>query len=370
MKQNPKITRIEIYKTSIDFVEPFRIAIGEIKRGNGLAVCIHTDSGLIGTGEGAPYSFITGETQETCFEVAQVLARILIGKNPLAIEDRIHDMDTFIVHNSTAKCAFDNALYDILAKQAGLPLYALLGGEKEVLITDFTIGIGSPEKMTSRAKEYVQEGASSIKVKLGTTYHADIERIEAIREAIGWNIALRIDANQGWDTFTAIKTLQALEKFDIDFCEEPVAHWNNAAMKEVHEKSPIAIMADESIFDHHDAMRLASMRACTYFNIKLAKAGGINKGLMINAVGESAGIACMVGGMFETRVGISAGSHLISARKNIRFADLDSTHHYSYDPVIGGVIFEGCKVTLPDDPGIGAEFDPAFLNDLQKKIIQ
>jgi L-alanine-DL-glutamate epimerase-like enolase superfamily enzyme len=367
---SPRISRIEIYKTSIDFIEPFRIAIGEIKQGNGLAVRIHTDNGLVGTGEGAPYSFITGETQQTCFEVANAFANILLGRNPLAIEARIREMDSFIVHNSTTKCAFDNALFDVLAKHAGLPLYALLGGEKETLITDFTIGIGSPEKMAARAVEYMQEGAQSIKVKLGTTYHDDFERIKAIRATVGWDVDLRIDANQGWDTFTAIKTLKALEKFNIDFCEEPVKCWNNWGLKEVHENSPIPIMADESIFNHHDAIRLASMRACAYFNIKLAKSGGIYNGLKINAIGEGAGIACMVGGMFETRVGISASSHLISARNNICFADLDSIHHYAFDPVIGGVTFDGCKVTLPDVPGIGAEFDPAFLLEMEHVTIE
>jgi L-alanine-DL-glutamate epimerase-like enolase superfamily enzyme len=366
---HPKITKIEIYKTSLKFVEPFRIALGEADSGEGIAVRIFTDSGLVGVGEGAPYWFITGETQAICFEACQLVARLILGKNPLALEERLNEINAYLAYNSTAKSVFDMALYDLLAKHANLPLYVLLGGEPQEILTDFTIGIGTPARMAEKAVEYMKEGACSIKVKLGTSCAEDVRRIQAIREAVGIDVALRLDANQGWDTVTAIATLKALEPFGIDFCEEPVAHWNNQGLKRVRDMSPIPIMADESIFDHHDAMRLARMDACDFFNIKLAKSGGIHTGLKINAIGEAAGIACMVGGMFETRVGISAGAHLIASCTNIRFADLDSVHHYAEDPVIGGVVFDGCKVHLPDAPGLGADYDPAFLEKMEKITI-
>jgi L-alanine-DL-glutamate epimerase-like enolase superfamily enzyme len=362
----PIITYIELYKINLDFITPFKIALGEARRGEGIAVRIFTDMGISGLGEGSPYWFITGETQATSFEASKTISKLLLGKNPLAIEARLKDIDSYFVHNSTAKSAFDMALYDILAKQAGLPLYALLGGEMREIITDFTIGIDNPQAMAHKALEYVAQGACSLKVKLGTNRTDDVRRIQLIREAVGMELSIQLDANQGWDPVTAIATLQELAKYKIDFCEEPVAHWNNKALKRVHDLSPIPIMADESIFDHHDALRLAEMGACDYFNIKLAKSGGIHVGCKINAIGEAAGIACMVGGMFETRVGISAGAHLIAARTNIKFADLDTVHHYAEDPVIGGAVFNGCKVSLPDTPGHGADFDPAFLEKMEK----
>jgi len=367
--KTPKITKIELYKINLDFITPFKIALGEARKGEGIAVRIFTDMGITGIGEGSPYWFITGETQSTCFEAAKAIASLLIGKNPLAIEQRLIDIDAFFVHNSTAKSAFDMALYDILARQAGLPLYALLGGEQREIVTDFTIGIEEPAVMAERAIRYLEEGACSIKVKLGTNRVEDVQRVQAIRQVAGMDISLRLDANQGWDTITAINTLKDLEKYRIDFCEQPVAYWNHQALKHVHDHSPIPIMADESIFDHRDAARLAAMQACDYFNIKLAKSGGIHVGSKINAVGEATGIACMVGGMFETRVGISAGAHLILAHTNIQFADLDTIHHYADDPVIGGAVFDGCKVSLPDVPGLGADFDQAFLDKMEKIIV-
>lgn len=364
------ITQIDIYAISLDFVTPFRIALGSATRGEGLAIRIQTDAGLHGVGEASPYGFITGETQAIGMASAAILARLLVGKNPLEIEARLAEINAALTHNPTIKSAFDMALYDLAAKCANLPLYALLGGQPRPIFTDFTIGIVDPASMAEKAVHYVAEGASSLKIKLGTTPKDDVRRMQAIREAIGMDLPVRIDANQGWDATTAIATLQALSGYRIDFCEEPVACWNNAALKRVHDHSPIPIMADESVFDHHDAFRLASLQACDYFNIKLAKSGGIHTGYKINAIGEAAGIACMVGGMFETRVGISAAAHLFSACSNIRFADLDTIHHYAEDPVLGGAVFAGSQVVLPETPGHGADFDPAFLKKMEKISIR
>lgn len=360
------VTSVDIYKISLDFITPFKIALGSATRGDGIAIIIQTNAGIYGVGEASPYWFITGETQSICVEAAKTIARLILGKNPLEIEERLSEINTFLTKNSTIKSAFDMALYDIAAKYANLPLYALLGGTKHDIYTDFTIGIDDPVVMVKKAMKYLEEGASSLKVKVGTNRSDDVSRIRTIREAIGMDLPIRIDANQGWDPQTAISTLQELDQFNIEFCEEPVAHWNTTALKRVHDRSPIPIMADESVFDHHDAFRLASLDACDYFNIKLAKSGGIHTGCKINAIGEAAGIACMVGGMFETRVGISAGAHLISARTNIKFADLDTIHHYAEDPIEGGAVFIGSKVILPDTPGHGADFDPAFLKKMEK----
>lgn len=363
--RSPKITRVDIYKTSYEFTTPFRIALGLVTKGEGLAVQIHTDLGLVGVGEGTPYWFITGETQAICYEAAKTIAKLLIGKNPLAIEARMQEINAYIVHNTTTKNAFDMALHDLLGKQAGMPLYALLGGEKIDIYTNSTIGINTPAEMVKQAACYIDQGVWGLKIKLGTTLQEDVERIRSIREFVGDELPIRIDANQGWNLVTAIEILHELSNFNVDFCEEPIAHWNIRDLKRVRDESPIPIMADECLFDHHDAFRLADMAACDFFNIKLAKSGGIHTALKINAVAEAAGIPCMVGGMFETRVGISASAHLIAARKNIKFADLDSINHHVNDPVIGGVTFTGGKVSLPEEPGLGAEFDPAFLDEIE-----
>lgn len=363
------ISKIEIFKLNISRSTPFRIALGTWTHVENILIRIHSSDGIYGLGEGSPIPYLVGETQATDFEAAKALARLLIGKNPLEIEERMRELDAFLVHNATIKSAFDMALYDLLGKVANLPLYALLGGKKRILYTDDTLGIDTPEEMARAALELKRRGFPAIKVKLGTSRMDDVARIRAIRDLVGYEIPIRIDANQGWDPVTAVQTLCELAPFNIQYCEEPVAHWNNQALRRVREKSPIPIMADESLFDHHDAFRLASMGACDFFNIKLAKCGGIHNALKINAIAEGAGIQCMVGCMSETRLGVSAAAHLVSARPNIVFADLDAAFNHAEDPVIGGISYDGAKIILPDTPGHGADIRAEFLSRLESASV-
>ena len=364
----PTVTKVDIYKLNIPRSTPFRIAIGVFNEVQNILVRIQAGDGRYGLGEGAPLPFLCGETQAIAFEACKELAGLLIGRDPYALDTRLRELGSYLVHNSTARSAMDMALYDLLGKRAGLPLYALLGGEKRTITTDETIGIDTPEAMAQEALEAKDRGFDAIKVKLGAGWPGDVERIAAIREAVGEETLLRIDANQGWDPVTAERILQELARFDIQYCEEPVAHWNNQALRRVRDKSPIPIMADESLFDHHDAFRLASMGACDYFNIKLAKSGGIHTALKITAVAEAAGIQCMVGCMSETRLGLTAAAHLVSARPTIVFADLDSAFGKA-DVVEGGITYDGGEITLPDDPGHGADIKPEFLESLESCAI-
>ncbi|MEN8228551.1 MAG: dipeptide epimerase [Bacteroidota bacterium] len=369
--QKTVITKVEIIKLNIPYKEPFVISLGVISEATNVVVRIHTSSGLTGTGECAPFVFIVGETQETVFELAKQVGKLMIGKDPFAIEDRLLEIDRAVKGNYTMKSAFDMALYDLLAQRANLPLYKLLGGSNNrEIFTDMTIGIGSPEKMASDALEFTKAGFPAIKVKLGTTLKEDVARIKAIRDSIGLDYPLRIDANQGWDTITAIQTLKALEPYGIEHCEEPIPHWNNRELVKVRENSPIPIMADESLFDHHDAFRLATMGACDYFNIKFSKSGGINNALKIVAIAESAGIKCQVGCMSESRYALTALMHLVLARDAIVHYDMDSSLMLDADPVTGGIEYRGSgKWEVGDEPGIGAGFDQAYLDSMESVTI-
>jgi L-alanine-DL-glutamate epimerase-like enolase superfamily enzyme len=290
------------------------------------------------------------------------MARLLIGKDPLDIEARLREISSFLPHNTTARSAFDIALYDILGKAAGLPLYRLFGGSPRELFTDDTIGIDDPAAMAEKAVKFKEEGFRAIKVKLGTTPEEDIERVRRIREAIGSDIPIRVDANQGWDRNAAIKALRGIEDLGVQYCEQPVAAGDLAAMRAVREKTQIPIMADESLFDVHDALELIRAEACDYLNIKLSKSGGLHMALKIAAVAEAARMGCMVGCMSETRLALTAAAHLAAARPIVRFTDLDSALTHTVDPIVGGMEYgEGGRITLPEGPGLGAEVDPAFL---------
>ena len=371
MPKDAVITRVDVIKLNIPYKEPFVISLGVIPAATNVVVRIYASNGLVGIGECAPFVYIVGETQETVYELSKQVGRLLLNKNPFEIEKRLREIDRAVKGNPTMKSAFDMALYDLLAKEANLPLYKLLGGSNSrEVFTDMTISIGTPEKMASDALAFQSDGFPAIKVKLGTTLKEDVARIKAIREAVGMDYPVRIDANQGWDPVTAIKTLKALERYDIEHCEEPVAHWNSREMARVRQHSPIPIMADESLFDHHDAYRLASTGACDFFNIKFSKSGGINTALKILAVAEASGIKCQVGCMSESRYALTALMHLVMASNQIVHFDMDSSLMLAGDPVKGGINYRGHgKWELDDLPGIGADFDPVILDQMEKMTI-
>lgn len=364
-----KITHTEIYRFSIP-MEPFVIATGTMHFAQNVFIRIYTDAGIYGVGECSAFPMIVGETQETCLTIAGDFARILINKDPLDIPERMNDLHNYIANNSTIKSAFDMALFDISAKHAGLPLYKFLGGQKRTVETDMTIGIDTPVNMARSALEFKNRGCTMIKIKLGKDIHDDIERVRQIRAAIGNDITLRLDANQGWSFDDALFALGALEMYNIEFCEQPMRTWFDDQLPELSLNSPVKIMADESCYNHHDARKLINSKSCDYLNIKFAKSGGILEAQKIHEVALQTGIKCMIGGMLESRIAITAKLHFALSSPNVIFFDLDSCllGHLS-DPVTGGITYNGYLIDIPDMPGLGADADPAFLKTCEKWIV-
>ena len=200
----------------------------------------------------------------------------------------------------------------------------LMGGYRTEVLTDITLGIKSPKEMAEDAVEAVNRGFKALKVKVGVNPTEDVERIKLTREAVGDNIDIRLDANQGWTPEQAIEVLNKLEKFNIQFAEQPVSAGDLKGLVKVRKNSAIPIMADESAHSPEDALRLIMAEAVDLMNIKLMKSGGLLKGRKIANIAEAAGMPCMIGCMGESEIGIAAGAHLAAEVKNIQYADLDS----------------------------------------------
>ena len=363
---NPTITKIDIYRFSIP-MEPFTIATGMMHHAQNMFIRVHTNAGFYGVGECSAFPVIVGETQDTCLIMAREFARLWIGRDALDIAGRLQQLHDFTAGNTTVKSAFDMALYDIAAKNAGLPLYKFLGGEKRVVETDITIGIAAPDVMAGKALIFKASGAKILKVKLGKNAAEDVERIKYIREAVGNEIKIRIDANQGWGFDDAVYALQAMGKYNIEFCEQPMRTWYDDRLPELMQLSPVKIMADESVYNHYDARRQINSRSCHYINIKLAKSGGIYEARKIHDLAAAKGIACMMGGMLESRIALSAKLHFVYASPNIGFYDMDTCLlGHLEDPCVGGVTYDGYKLNIDDTPGIGADADEAFLAKCEK----
>ncbi|MHA1673745.1 MAG: mandelate racemase/muconate lactonizing enzyme family protein [Promethearchaeota archaeon] len=368
-----KITEVEIYKINIDYTEPCNIALGNYDKAESVAIKIKTDSDIYGTGEASSDPYILGTCQGTDFEVAKYYARHLIGKNPLEVETRMQEINHALIHNASIRGTFDMALYDILGKTLDQPIYRLLGGTKRILHTDLTVGMqDTVQETVDHAVKIIEQGFESVKLKVGRPGLEDIQHISAVRKAVGEDMEIKIDSNQGWDVAQATVILKRIEPLNILFSEQPLPVWDFVGMRQLRLGTSIPICADESLFDHHDALRLITTKACDYFNIKLMKSGGISTALKINNIAESAGIKCMIGCFDETRLGLTAAAHFTSAFPNVEFVDLDSALILKTDPTIGGIRYQIEKngtIILPDGPGLGAEFNDDFLKSCENITI-
>lgn len=366
------IREIEICQSPIKLKEPFVISLGPLTHAENIVVIIRTSEGITGFGECSPFMTINGESMETGYVVGQYLAKVLVGKNALDIEACTKEMDRVIYANTSIKSAFDIALYDIASQHAGLPLYAFLGGNtKKKLITDYTISIGSVDKMRADAQKIKDNGFQIIKVKLGGDPVLDIARMRAIREQVGDEMTIRVDANQGWNEDSARQVLNAIAPLNIQHCEEPIPRWDFMSLSALRKKSPVLIMADESCCDHHDAKRLIDLGACDYFNVKLSKSAGIYKALKIIKLAESADIKVQIGGFLESRLGFTASAHLALSSDHIIYYDFDTPLMFIEDPVAGGITYDHTGVvTVPETIGLGACMDEGYLKRLKKVVVK
>jgi L-alanine-DL-glutamate epimerase-like enolase superfamily enzyme len=382
-----QIDRIDLYKLLIPLKEPFIISLGAEYNAESVIVVIKTREGITGFGECSPYAAINGEVVDTCMVTGQMLGKILKPENPLDIKKCLQLMDSVIYGNTSIKSAFDMALLDIGSQHAGLPLYKYLrrlrramlkkedakkwgvpddNATNKELYTDYTISLGETDKMADDAKRFAAMGFPVIKIKVGGEPQKDIERVKAVRKAVGSNIALRIDANQGWKVKGAVEVLNGVKDCDIQFCEEPIARWNFMKLRKVRKNSPIPIMADETCGDVHDAERLIALGACDMFNIKLGKCGGLYNALkIINAAAANA-MPLQIGGFTESRLGITAEAHLAHTGDNILYYDFDTPLMFTEDPVNGGAEYgQNGLVTVTETPGLSASIDAARLEKME-----
>ncbi len=353
-----RITGMRVEKVRIPLTASLKVAFATVDYLESVLIQVDTDEGYTGYGEASPFAPVTGETVEGVIAVLNIFRQGLIGMDPADIEAVHAMMDGVIIGNGAAKCAVDLAMYDLMGKVFGQPVYKLLGGYAASVQNDITIGINDPERMAADAKKYVTEaGYRILKIKAGIDYRDDIQAMKLIREAVGRDIRLRADANQGYRVSEAVCALEGFREYGVEAVEQCLPYWDIEGSAYVRSHAHgIQIMLDESIHDPVDAARACRLGAADIFNIKLMKCGGLYPAMKINAIAEANGVTCMVGCMLETRLAITAGLSLVAAKKNITEADCDSFLYYKENPVAGGFIQEKDIFTLSDKPGFGVSF--------------
>ncbi len=349
--------RTEILKAPLK--NPFITSLRRVDALEDLVVIIECDDGSIGFGEGAQTPVITGETIGSMIAAIAYIKPYIIGLDIEEFDSILHLIHTVIIKNTTAKSALETALYDLKAKAEKLPLYQMLGGKKTKFRTDITISMGEIDRMISDSFKAVALGYDTLKIKIGDDPLKDIDRILAIHDALDKNIALRLDANQGWTAEESVTLLHALEKRDIiaEFIEQPVAAEDIEGLKYIKERVQTPLLADESVFSLKDAKRLLEMEAVDYINIKLAKTAGITQALQLADLSAGFGVKCMIGCMLEGPISVAAGVHVASAKaESITMLDLDAVALLASHPVQTDILFNESEITLSHALGLGVTY--------------
>jgi len=353
-----KIISIIFGKSVTPLKQPFVTALRRVEHLESIVVKVESDSGMVGYGETAPTEAITGENVATILHGLTVLEKALMGIELVPLDQAVAIIHTSLEGHPNARAAMEIALYDLAAQTAGVPLVVYLGGSVATLQTGVTISLGAVSEMVGQARQALDDGFDSLKIKLGSNPQEDIERVTAIHAAVGDRARLKLDANQGWQVQEAIGFLNSIEdkQIPIELIEQPLPRRDLAGMATVRRHTNVPVMLDESVFTPADVLQVIEYEAADIINIKLDKSGGISQALKIADLCADAGISCMMGCMLEGAISVGAAAHVAAARpETITLIDLDAPMLCAASPVNGGVVFDPPSVVISPSPGLGVK---------------
>jgi L-alanine-DL-glutamate epimerase-like enolase superfamily enzyme len=347
-------------------------SLGEHMRGQYVLVRVTDDMGRVGLGEASVTSVWSGETQTgTIALVKEVLAPLVIGADAFDTEWIGRQMDRAVFANNFAKGAIEMALLDLQGQMLGVPVYKLLGGrasrgreppeDDSGIRLKFVVGAVEPDLAAQRAHRMVKAGWRSIKVKIARHEHpqVDVERLQAVRHAIGENTWLSVDANGGYTVEQAVWVAPRLEKLNVALFEQPTRRGDHQAMAEVRRRSGIPIMADESVFTPQDALDVIRHQAADVLSLYPGKHGGIRATQAIAKLSEAAGIPCTIGSNLEREVATAAMAHVTVCTANLqceRFpGDLIGPVYYERPLADEPLRYRADRLWVPEKPGLGVK---------------
>ncbi|MEO5634819.1 mandelate racemase/muconate lactonizing enzyme family protein [Gaiella sp.] len=352
-----KITSIHTVPVRTPMREPLVWPGGTRLSASGLLVEVHTDEGIVGIGE-AP-----GPTLPTIRTIIDAeLTQFLLGQDPLRTEWLVHRMEEFTRNWSRigayAISGIEIALLDLKGKALGVPVAELLGGfcRREVPVVGYLF-IDEPEANARKAAAFVDAGYSELKLKVGRDFGQDHDTIAAIRDEVGSDVKIRIDANMIWSVPAAIKWIRGLEKFDLQYVEQPVPDFDVAGMATVRRAVGVPIAADEGCTDIRSALELIKADACDVFVVYPSEAGGLTRGREIAALAAAAGKWCAIGSWAELGAATMANAHLVAGSSNFPFA---SDTHYplqELDVLTEPLEMSNGFISVTDAPGLGVDVD-------------
>ena len=364
-----KITKVIIDSLAVPLLHPYHLSkeYGVFSTATPIVVTVETDEGIVGYGECDPWPLFTGDSVESAgLLLEKPLAPMLGGTDPTNINELHRIMDATIRNQHLAKSAIDMAAHDIFGKSLGVPVHKLLGGcRREKMRCMWSIGGSTPEESAAEVLEAKRLGYHGCMIKIGgPDYKLDAARTIAVREAVGKDYPLIVDANQGWDVDTAIRYWKLIRNCDILFFEQPLQSWDVQGMAKVRRAIDIPLSADEGVMTMQDARNLIQAEAVDVFSIKVTKNGGIAPAKAICEMAASNGIQVFFNSMIEEGITQAASLQIGATCSNIvttighayfspnRLKSDISTYHTFIHPEEGSVYVPqgaGLGVTLYED---------------------
>lgn len=347
-----QITHVQVVPIELSLRLPYRTAYSaQVDRAAAVFIRIETRQGEVAWGCAAVDPAITGETLEGLTRVCRACADRALDLNPLNTEFALAELAELTEGTSAALCAFDIAFHDLLGLAAGLPLYRLLGGYRHRIQTSITIGVAPVKETVELARDRARQGFRILKIKGGLDSQEDVRRVRAVHDALP-HLTLRLDADQGYTVQQALDVARSLAGH-LEMLEQPTPADDLDTLREVTQRSPVSILADESVTGPSSALEIASRRAAHGLNIKLTTCGGLHCARQVDAIARAAQIATMVGCVNEPALLIAAGLGFALSSPNVRYGDLDGHFDLIDDPSVPGFRFEEGWLIATDTPGLG-----------------
>ncbi|MFB3826569.1 MAG: mandelate racemase/muconate lactonizing enzyme family protein [Bryobacteraceae bacterium] len=328
-----------------------------------LLVKVRTDEGITGLGEVSCTPRWSGEDQVTAAHFIQcILAPALAGRDARDIEALTARMRGALYGHAFTKAALEMALWDILGKAAGLPVYRLLGGAvRDSIPTKWSISGVEPARAAEIAAWALERGFRAMKVKVGIDPEQDVARVRAVREVIGPAIRLGVDANGAWSPRTAVSMIRRLCEYGIWFAEQPVPPGDVSWLAEVRRQVSVPVLADESVYTPQDALAIVRAGAADALSVYVGKAAGIGPARKTAAIAEAAMLGCTIGSNLELGVGTAAMIHLALATPGITAedfpCDIIGPLYYTDELLTEALALAEGKALASERPGLGVELD-------------
>lgn len=371
---NMKIERVEVFGVAVPLVGEFKNAYLSKTVVKSAVVRITASGGAVGLGNIDPTPGYSKENTEDHLRVLRdKLAPLLIGRDPTNVHRILEKIEPAVPGFLDSKAAIEMACVDLAARVAGMPVYTYLGGAvKDRLLFNAWIGILPPEQAAQETLEWKHKGFRSCKIKVGGNIEADRDRVKAVREAVGPDFQIRIDANAGYDADASIKLARMVAPYNLQLFEQPVPADDIAGMARVRREANavgVPIMADESVLDHASLIRIIKMEAADIVKVKVMKQGGFLNTRRMIATAEAAGIRCVVGHGFGLGVNTMAEIMLAATSKNV-IDGLECVGPLKTrdDIVTHKLDLSSGSLALPPGPGLGVTLDDAKLAQYKYEI--